>query len=307
MIYILTESELSTLLFFSGYETDPLSPFADIIKAEGNFSESIGILSELHLLSEQEHDYILTEEARLLAEIIFRPEAVACIGKRTEENSLYYLCKKESVWVIYTYSEDLNTHVLWSFLTADLLSAWLKENIFDSYTMDISSAENLDLDFSYDEWYVFLLTQLLFMKRQSILSYPLEEEDRCFDLNSLINPENIEYLISGLSDNLLHTEMIEKFSRQQGIEEIKPIILQLAKKNILTLKKDKLAYTDMAIEWLDNRLLVDTVYFNHRKPNSLGYTILFSLRRNGVTALYEVEHGVRLISSTNIPWDIYLK
>jgi hypothetical protein len=62
----------------------------------------------------------------------------------------------------------------------------------------------------------------------------------------------------------------------------------------------------MALEWLDNRLLLNTLYFNYKKAN-VDYTVLFTLRRNGITALYESENGVRLISSSNIPWVFYLQ
>jgi hypothetical protein len=303
---MLSGSEISLLLSLSGIICNNLSPFTEKHDMEDYNKSEINALVKILLIKESDDTYRLTPEGKVLGEMLFCPDAVATVGKRTDKDGLYYICRREGLWIITSYSTELNTYIIRSFFTTHLLGRWLKENLCNNYKNDIVSSTVLDLQLSYDEWFVFLLSQYVFMKKASIT---FEEEDRCFTVDSLLQPENIDYFKNGLSElsDTEQSERIAAFQKEDGAEKLKAIIVELAKKNIFTVKNNRLTYTEMAIEWLDNGFLSDTLYFNYKKDSSVDYTVLFSLRENGITALYDNENGVRLISSSNIPWVFYLQ
>ncbi|MDF2684931.1 MAG: hypothetical protein K0S55_112 [Clostridia bacterium] len=307
MIYMLSETDISLLLTLSGFACNNLSPFFETIDINDYYQNETKAMMKISLIQEFNNTYKLTPEGKLLSEILLRPDAVATIGKRTDKDGLYNICRREGLWVVSLYSKEFNLYIIRSFFTTHLLGKWLKENLYSNYKNDILSSTVLDLQLSYDEWYVFLLSQYVNMQKDT-LSISSAEDDGCFTIDSLMQPETINYFKKGLTDlsNKEHSEKITVFLKEDGLEKLKAIILELAKKNVFTVKNGKLTYTEMALEWLDNRLLLNTLYFNYKKAN-VDYTVLFTLRRNGITALYESENGVRLISSSNIPWVFYLQ
>ena len=308
MIYMLSVSELSFLITVAEIDCNSLSSFNNNLKNYEYRIEEAEALTKMSIVNEIDGTYKLTSEGKFLSEMLFHPDAIACVGKRTDKDGLYYLCRKEGIWIVHTYSEALNTYIIRSFFSTHLLAKWLKENLYGNYKIDLPSTTVLDLQLSYDEWYVFLLSQFVFMKKASI-GVIFEGNDCYFTVDSLLQPEIINYFEKGLTvlSNPLQAERFTAFLLEGGTKKLKSVIIELVKKNVFTVKNGKLTYTNMTIEWIDNGLLINTLYFNYKKENLFYYTVLFSLRRNGITALYDSENSVRLISSSNIPWVFYLQ
>ena len=70
--------------------------------------------------------------------------------------------------------------------------------------------------------------------------------------------------------------------------------------------KEVISYSDAAISWLDDDFLIDTIRFNF-KNNESEYTVMFCLRRTGITAMFDRGTDVRIMSTNQIPWEFYMR
>ena len=71
MTYILTDSELNTLIGFYGILPDSLSPYK--ISPEARTEETLSSLQKTGLVDRSDNEFYLSEDGRVLAELLAAP------------------------------------------------------------------------------------------------------------------------------------------------------------------------------------------------------------------------------------------
>ena len=69
---------------------------------------------------------------------------------------------------------------------------------------------------------------------------------------------------------------------------------------------DSYKYSDSAKIWLDNDVAYDSVKVVYANTEGSSYTLMLTLRINGVTSMHDTGNGVRIVSSKTIPFSAYL-
>ena len=208
-----------------------------------------------------------------------------------------------------THIRDKKLYLICAYFTSENLTKWLDEQFLDGYLPDKPAAQKIDLTLSYEEWYMFLASQFLFDKREKNSSEPNEY----FTIKDIFESKAFVFIKNafdelGIDNN---KEAIETFFNEQSYENAKKIKQQLAQKGVFELYENAeghevLSYSDEAISWLDNDFLIDTIYFNFKKNDS-EYTVMFCLRRTGITAIFDRGTDIRIMSTNQIPWEFYMR
>ena len=315
MTYILTDGELQTLISISGQETNDMAcvTLNDTSKRKimsGNLEYRASGLIKTGLLEVgPDGKYRATHEGRLAAGALCAPETSVCIGRKNTSDPVFKALKYNGLWIVYGAVSEQKLNMLTLYFSAATLGDWIDEQFVRPTPKDVEASDSINVTFSYDEWYLWLMSQLVFTRRDLT-----DKQGRLyFDTEELCNQTALTYL----ADSLRALGRTEAFDSLHGIfvspmnRRILNAIKGLVKKGILNaaVEKDrelKLSYTDTAINWLDNDMLTDTLFFSKQK-NGKHNAMILQLRRTGICAIYDTGSAVKAVTIGDIPWSAYLE
>ena len=310
MIYTITEGEMQTLISCGGILCNNLSPLELLVNETRlnygkTFQDRAAGLQNMGLLNINNNDYILSAEGTLLLKVLLQPEFVLTVGRKNSNDNVFYAVKKSHIWYVITFVPDKKIYIIFAYMTTDLLIDWLNENFLDDIDFETRKISKLDLSLSYEEWYMFLISQFILLNKGK-----LDSRDTFFSVKELMNRKAVSYLISGLYSLKIHNavDKIEKlFSYDTGVFE--STVKSLINKGIFVHNSVEdnsiIKYSEIITEWLDSEKMIDTLYLNHKKQDS-EYTVLFSVRKNGIVSLFDRGSDIRLVSSKKILWEYYI-
>lgn len=314
MIYLISDSELRILCSESGFVSNVRSPIAEFLaektQIEGRMlDENRRGLVELGLFEKKgiNDETRISAEGLLLAKVIMRPENVLTVGRKKSDDGLWHCCCCHGIWYVFTRNAERQINTVFAYFDTKMLCAWLEEQFTKGYHRTVSVPFGIDLELSYNEWFMFLLSQFVYMKRETE-----PEPNVWFDRSCLtdVNPAN--YLKSNFRALGLMTarDTVDKVLEQTSPELFEITLSSLVKKNVFTSRvdesgKEEFSLTNVAAAWLDNDLLTDTLLFDFKGKRG-SYTILFSFRATGVLAMVDSGKNIRFVSSYEIPWEAYI-
>ncbi len=315
MVYIMSDGELQALAACAGYICKTISPLYDYINSSKinygkTFEERAENLRNLGLMSfESVNDYALTAEGALLLRVLLQPDCVASIGRKKAGKDLVYAMKRESIWYIMTHIREKKMYIIYAYFSSETLAKWLDEQFLNGFLPDKPAAQKMDITFSYEEWYLFLASQFCFDKRRNTSS----ESSMYFSLKELFDSNAFIFMRNAFEELDMgnNKEAIDIFFEENSLENAEKIKNSLVQKGVFELfddpsGKEVISYSDAAISWLDDDFLIDTIRFNF-KNNESEYTVMFCLRRTGITAMFDRGTDVRIMSTNQIPWEFYMR
>ncbi len=314
MIYLISDSELRILCASSGLTPSVRSPLSSFLKegtkVEGRMlDENVRGLSQLGLFEkkEQGEETRISAEGLLLAKILMRPENVLTVGRKKSDDGLWNCCARKGIWYVFTRNEERKVNTVFAYFDTKMLCSWLDGQFTKGFRKTVDVPFGIDLELSYNEWFMFLMSQFIYMRRETE-----PEPNVWFDRSCLtdVNPAN--YLKSNFRAlGLMNArDTVDKVLEQTNPELFEITLSSLVKKNVFTSRvdengKEEFSLTNVAAAWLDNDLLTDTLLFDFKGKNG-SYTVLFSFRATGVLATVDTGRTVRFVSSREIPWAAYI-
>lgn len=313
MIYALTTLELNMLKKISGYKASRLSPATSICQKADQFTDTDNILQGLEsmglIYNLPDVPPALTSEGTLIAKALFLPMSTVSFGRKKAFDNLSHALQLNNLWYIFTYIPQKEICILYAYLSSQMLAEWINSQVLKNFTPTMKMNHKFSVELTYEEWITFLASQVLFIKRE--LS-PTKNNSSVFDRNSLINPEISRFFKSTL----------QKFSMNKFIEisnqlfsdnkkVLDKAISGLVKKDIFITSKNQqgaeiITYTPNTIYHIDNDLLLDTAVFNLRR-NHNEYILFLSLRKAGITTMFDTGNSVHISTMSKIPWLTYLQ
>lgn len=314
MIYLISDSELRVLCSASGLVPNVRSPLVEFLAEKTQIEdrmldENRRGLVELGLFerTETNDEMRISAEGLLLSRILMRPENVLTVGRKKSDDGLWHCCCRKGIWYVFTRNEERKINTVFAYFDTKMLCDWLDGQFTKGYHKTVSVPFGIDLELTYSEWFMFLMSQFVYMKRETE-----PEPDIWFDRSCLteVNPAN--YLKSNFRAlGLMNArDTVDKVLEQTNPELFEITLSSLVKKNVFTSRvdengKEEFSLTNVAAAWLDNDLLIDTLLFDFKGKKG-SYTILFSFRATGVLATVDTGKSVRFVSSGEIPWAAYI-
>ncbi len=313
MIYLISDSELRVLCNESGFTMSVRSPLetfvADKVRIEGQMLEdNIQGLIKLGLFEKlPSDDERISAQGLLLAKILMRPEYVLTVGRKKSDDGLWHCCCCKGIWYVFSHNEEMQINTVFAYFNTNMMAEWLSEQFTKGYQKTINPGCGIDLELNYNEWFMFLMSQFVYIKRKRE-----PEQNVWFDRSCLTDANAANYLKSNFRTlNLMNgRDTVDKVLEQTSPELFEITLDSLVKKNVFTSRVDEngneeFSLTNVAAAWLDNDILQDTVFFDFKGKKG-SYTILFSLREDGILAMVDNGKTVRFVSSDSIPWKAYL-
>lgn len=314
MIYLISDSELRLLCAESGFSANVRSPIASFLsdgaQSEGRMlDENRRGLADLGLFEKKaaSGESGVSAEGLLLARILMRPEKVLTVGRKKSDDGIWHCCSRKGIWYVFSRNEERMINTVFAYFDTDMLCNWLDEQFTKGYRRTVGVPFGIDLELTYNEWFMFLMSQFVYMKR---VNDP--EPDVWFDRSCLTEVPPANYLKSNFRAlGLMNArDTVDKILEQTNPEIFEITLSSLVKKNVFTSRvdesgKEMFSLTNVAAAWLDNDLLTDTMLFDFKGKNG-SYTVLFSFRSTGILAAVDTGKFVRFVSSDGIPWRAYL-
>lgn len=299
MTYILTDDELNTLVGFFGILPESISPYKII--PEARTSQSLDSLRKCGLLGDLHKDACLTEDGRVVAELLAAPEICVRFEKKTDGTTVSVFADSHSnptVWCVCLRTSDPAVNVLKLFPSKESVVTFLKKEVFRLKT-EFNEEFDVDYSLTYGEWLIFCLSQMCYMRKQS------GGEEFFTSENEYLTDDEIysEKFFSFLSKN---TEVDP--SDFASADKRNAIYSSLCAKGIFVKNPENEAYkySDNAKIWLDNDVAYDSIKVAYDNVDGASYTLVLTLRINGVTSMHDTGNGVRIISSRTVPFSAYL-
>ena len=299
MTYILTDNELNTLVGFFGILPESISPYK--VVSESRTEQTLNSLRKCGLVGNVHKEFCLTEDGRVLAALLASPEICVRFVKKTDGTSVSVFVDKHSeptVWCACIRTSDPCVNVLKLFPSKESVVAFLKKEVFELKT-EFNEGFDVDYSLTYGEWLMFCLSQMCYMRRQS-------------SGEEFFNSENEQ-----LSDSDIYSEKFFSFLAQDSgvvledfdtVEKREAVYASLCSKGIFIKNTENgtYKYTDNAKIWLDNDVAYDSVEVVYNNIEGASYTLVLTLRINGVTSMRDTGNGVRIVSSKSVPFSAYL-
>lgn len=290
MKLIFSTKELLTLLRLSELTCADRSPLKTLAALELRDRDSVPTLTQNGLCDE---NGILTPDGAVLATLLMTPESVVLLGLHSVAGGAHYALRCGELWCVYCFSSAADTHTLWAYFDTPTLAEWLPQRLYGTYVSEQAPETVLNTELSPAEWQILQLAQCFLRLRTPHSTFRKED---------LFSADVRLYLKNGLTD----VGYPETADGLIALERDSDSLLQsLKEKGILDCTESEWFQTTVTLEHLDAAGLIDTLYFR-RTEDGLDYTVLFALRRCGITALVDLDAGVRMISAAAIPWKHYL-
>ena len=299
MTYILTDSELNTLVGFYGILPESLSPYR--ISPEARTEKTLSSLQKTGLVENSENDFYLSEDGRVVAELLAAPGVCIKFLKKTDGTSVTVFADdptEPKVWCVCVRTYEPTVNVLKIFLSKDSAVNFLRKEIFVPKT-EFTEDFDIDVSLSYEEWVIFGLSQMCYMRLQSAGESYFDSENEWLSDKDIFSEKFLAFLTQDTDIDP------EAFSSE---EKRNALYSSLCDKGVFVRNGEELMfkYSDSAKIWLDNDVSYDSVKVVYSNTEGSAYTLMLTLRINGVTSMHDTGDGVRIVSSKTVPFSAYL-
>lgn len=316
MIYVFNDAEMKKLVEISEFQMNRLSPLSHTISkgvSKKEQEQAVDSLTAMELVyTLPDIPSRVTNEGALISKALFRPECTISFGRRLAFDDLTYALQLNNLWYIYTNIPQYGVHIVYAFLSVQMLAVWIDEQLLKNYKPTEKNRNKFKVVLTYEEWLTFLASQTLFIRRD--ISGKKSGERTSFERNALLNPSITRFFKTSFRtlEMQKYANIAESlFSADHGGKLFSKAIAGLIRKGLFAPAKsqqntDQLTYTPMALHALDSQFLLDTAYFNIKKANKQ-YTLLLCLRKTGITILFDSGSDIHLSTTDSVPWLSYLK
>lgn len=299
MTYVLSDAELNALICFYGVVSENLSPYK--INPEAKSEKTLSSLENCGLLENSHNEFYLSESGRLIAELLAVPELCVKFLKKSDGSSVFVFANKRTeptVWCVCVRTSKPIVNVLKIFISKDAVVNYLRKEIFPLKT-EFNEEVDIDLSLTYDELVLFGLSQMSYMRFQTAGEAFFDSENEYLSDEDIYSEKILDFIIkdTGISP--------EAFS---SAEKRKVLYESLCEKGVFVKNEENGAYkySDIAKIWLDNDVAYDSLNVVYANSEGDSYTLMLTVRVNGVTTMYDTGKDVRLVSSKSIPFAAYL-
>lgn len=299
MTYVLSDAELNALVGFYGILPESLSPYK--VSPEARTDRNFRSLQKAGLTEFSNNEFCLTEDGRVIAEILAAPGVCIKFIKKTDNTSVTVFVDDHSepkVWCVCIRTSEPAVNVLKIFLSKESAVNFLRKEVFEVKT-EFTEEFDIDLSLTYEEWIAFGLSQLCYMRFQSGGETYFDSENEWLSDDEIFSEKFFTFLVQDIDIDR------EAFSTA---EKRKNIYSSLCEKGVFVKNEefDSYKYSDSAKIWLDNDVAYDSVKVVYANIEGSSYTLMLTLRINGVTSMHDTGNGVRIVSSKTIPFSAYL-
>lgn len=299
MTYILSDSELNTLVGFYGILPESLSPYK--VSPEARTEKTLGSLQKAGLMETSHNEFYLSEDGRVIAELLAAPGVCIKFLKKTDGTSVTVFVNDPSepkVWCVCVRTSDPTVNVLKIFLSKESAVNFLRKEVFVTKT-EFTEEFDIDLSLTYEEWVMFGLSQMCYMRLQSAGEAFFDAENEWLSDKEIFSEKFFAFLTQDTDIDA------ESFSSEEKRAEI---YSSLCEKGVFVRNEadGTYKYSDSAKIWLDNDVAYDSVKVVYANTEGAAYTLMLTLRVNGVTSMHDTGSGVRIVSSKTIPFAAYL-
>ncbi len=299
MTYILSDSELNTLVGFYGVLPESLSPYR--VSPEARTEKTLGSLQKAGLAEFSHNEFYLSEDGRVLAELLAAPGVCVKFIKKTDGTSVTVFVDdptEPKVWCVCIRTSDPTVNVLKIFLSKDSAVNFLRKEVFVPKT-EFNEEFDIDLSLTYEEWVMFGLSQLCYMRLQSAGEEFFDAENEWLSDEEIYSEKFLAFLAQDMDLDL------GSFATEEKRTEI---YASLCEKGVFVKNENDgtYKYSDSAKIWLDNDVSYDSVKVVYANTEGSAYTLMLTLRINGVTSMHDTGSGVRIVSSKTVPFAAYL-
>ncbi|MBQ6809284.1 MAG: hypothetical protein IJP09_01080 [Clostridia bacterium] len=299
MTYLLSDEELIALISFHGIFPGSISPY--VIDGESKKLKTLSSLEKTGLVEHSHNEFYLSEDGRIIAELLAAPGICVKFSKKTDNAEVTVFADNHAepkVWCACIRTSEPSVNVLKIFISKDSVVNFLRKEVFVLKT-EFNEEENVDISLTYEEWITFGLTQMNYMRRQSSGESYFDSENEYLSDSDIYNEKFLAFLVQGSKFDANCFSSQEKRLR---------IYESLCKKGVLVKNEEDetYKYSDNAKIWLDNDVAYDSISVEYANTEGASYSLVLTLRINGVTSMHETDEGVRIVSSKSVPFAAYL-
>ena len=310
MIYALTDSEMMAFSLLASSTVSPLSPLYDLCgdldEIRGLAEKTAGLIS-MKLVCRDGDGYAITPQGDLLADALFEPDSVCEFERKNDFGNALTVLRKGNLWHVHSVCKERKLHLIWAPFSKELLVRFLQDCLLPGYEPDLSQRrENADFVLSYDEWFAFLASQFLFVRRGLSKIRPIGQT---FTKDDLCGQEWIDYfsvLLTALNAKK-YAGTVQYLFQDTNADILQVALQGLCDKHILTERDGIYSYTENTVTNLDNDLTVDTVGVKVFHKEETPYSSLITLRKNGVIIMRDNGSSVHITSADAFPFDLFLE
>lgn len=299
MTYVLSDNELNALVGFYGIVPGSLSPYK--VSPESKTKEVLTSLEKSGLVDHSVNEFYLSESGRVIAELLASPELCVKFVKKSD-NSLVTVFANDlsepSVWCVCVRTSDPEVNVIKIFLSKDSVVNYLRKDVF---ILKTEFNENVDIDvtLTYDEWVLFGLSQMSYMRFQTAGETYFDAENEYLSDSDIYSEKFFTFLVKSTDISLESLSSVEKRAE---------IYASLCQKGVFVKNETEntYKYSDITKIWLDNDVSYDSLKVIYANSEGAAYTLMLTLRVNGVTTMHDTGKEVRIVSSRSVPFSAYL-
>ena len=276
-----SKDELAVLLNVMRVSPNKLSPFTvpdtsdrgDTLAAL--ILEGIVLKTDGGLKTEENVSDCLTEIALAKTAITFD----------TVFSGKYTFCTCGGNWYAVNGSENIQIRI---FESIDSLCGWISE-VFDIYGAE-KTIPTADISFEYPEFSLYCLSQILDFRDP-------------FEIDDIVRPDICGKLKEGLEEEGFF-KTAETFGALSDISAVEEAVDRMSEKGLLFESDGRYVPSRTVEAVLGKHLIKDCIHM--KKKGETEFEVLFTVRENGATAIYDTRSDIRAISAKRIPWKQYL-
>ncbi|MBQ2881337.1 MAG: hypothetical protein IJE40_03640 [Clostridia bacterium] len=299
MTYILSDAELNVIVGFYGIVPGSLSPYT--VSKEAKTKDVLNSLEKCGLVEHSVNEFYLSESGRVIAELLAAPEICVKFIKKSDGVVVTVFANdraEPSVWCVCVRTADPAVNVLKIFLSKESVVSFLRKEVLILKT-EFNENEDIDVVLTYEEWILFGLSQMSYMRFQTAGETFFDAENEYLSDNDIFSEKFFTFLTR---DTDISPEAFSSAEKREKIYS------SLCQKGIFVKNESDgtYKYSDIAKIWLDNDVSYDSLNVVYANSEGSAYTLMLTLRVNGVTTMYDTGREVRIVSSKSIPFSAYL-
>ena len=137
MIYVFNDAEMKKLVEISEFQMNRLSPLSHTISkgvSKKEQEQAVDSLTAMELVyTLPDIPSRVTNEGALISKALLRPECTISFGRRLAFDDLTYALQLNNLWYIYTNIPQYGIHILYAFLSVQMLAVWIDEQLLKDY------------------------------------------------------------------------------------------------------------------------------------------------------------------------------
>ncbi len=299
MTYVLSDNELNALVGFYGIVPGSLSPYK--VSPESKTKEVLISLEKSGLVEHSVNEFYLSESGRVIAELLASPELCVKFVKKSDNSFVTVFANdlsEPSVWCVCVRTSNPEVNVIRIFLSKDSVVNYLRKDVFVLKT-EFNEDVDIDVTLTYDEWLLFGLSQMSYMRFQTAGETYFDAENEYLSDNDIYSEKFFTFLIK---DTDISPESLS------SAEKRAEIYASLCQKGVFVKSEaeNTYKYSDITKIWLDNDVAYDSLKVIYANSEGSAYTLMLTLRVNGVTTMHDTGKEVRIVSSKSVPFSAYL-